>query len=277
MSADSTVFERPWPKPDLSACRFYHSIGLPSGQTIAGDWDLRSKLSQYIGNVDVAGSRVLDMGAATGAVSFHLEQAGATVISADVASAIQYTKVPYFDDPCVVSPKKWLVQAESGLRAMKNSYWYLWHEFNSSCAVYYGDLINVSRDIGSFNVGFLGQILVHNRDPLGLLQAVASRTTETLIVSEGMDQRTDRNISFMPNVAAGVRPHGWFRFSVGALTEFIELMGFKVRSVTTEYYPNLVRKLETPITTIVADRKPNTMVANDGPAVVDRNLFPNKS
>ena len=156
---------------------------------------------------------------------------------------------------------------------MKNSYWYQWHEFGSQNKVYYGDLINIEKDIGLFDVGFIGQIMVHNRDPLGILQSVAQRTTGTIIVSEGMNP-SGRAITFLPNPREGVRPHGWYRFSVDVLSEFIELMGFKVRSVNAESYDCLVRSASERITTIVADRLPNSMVGNRGPTVIDRVRFP---
>jgi hypothetical protein len=268
--SDDTVFEAPWNKPKIEQCRFYHSVDLPSGQTIHGDWDLRPKLANYIGNVDVKGARVLDMGTATGVMSMYMEQMGANVVSADCASAAQYTKVPYYDDPCIATPEVWLEHAERGLSAMKNSYWFLWHEFHSRNQVYYGKLIDLDDRIGLFDVGFVGQIMVHNRDPLGVLQAVAMRTKETLIVSEGMAPGEDRKVTFMPNVAAGVRPHGWFRFSVGAIKEFVELMGYQVRSVVSEEYSCPIRKTNVAITTMVADRKPNTFLNNRGPTVVDK-------
>ena len=80
-------------KPKLEDCKFYHSVNLPSGETLRGDWDLRDKLDVYIGNVDVKGCRVLDMGTASGALSFYMEQLGAKVVSADVRSSAQYTRV----------------------------------------------------------------------------------------------------------------------------------------------------------------------------------------
>lgn len=270
MTSTSDIFEQPWAKPKREDCKFYHSVDLLSGETINGDWDLRGKLAEYTGHVDVNGCRVLDMGAASGALSFYMESLGAKVVSADVRSASQYTKVPYFDDPYTANPHEWLQMAESRLWRMKNSFWYQWHELGSKNQVYYGDLINITKDIGLFEVGFIGQIMVHNRDPLGILQSVAQRTTSTVIISEGMDTQNNRQIAFLPNVSKGIRPHGWFRFSVGALTEFLELMGFKVRSVKTEAYDCLVRDISSSITTIVADRLPNTMVGNRKKAVIAR-------
>jgi hypothetical protein len=252
------AFETPWAKPDREACRFYHSIDLPA-ESIEGDWDLRGKYADYTGNVSLEGCTVLDMGAASGAVSFYMEGMGAKVVSADVATAAQYTKVPYFDDPYVASPNKWLANAECGLRAMKNSYWYSWHSLGSSNRVYYGDLITIDRDIGLFDIAFIGQILVHNRDPLGIVQSAAMRTTGTVVISEGMNTAEDQTVQFLPGIAKGFRPQGWFRFSTRALSQFLELMGFRIRSIRVDDYACLIRKHTAAITTIVADRMPNTM------------------
>ena len=47
---------------DLSDLVWYHAIELPDGRVLPGAWDLRGHESAYLGGVDVAGKRVLELG-----------------------------------------------------------------------------------------------------------------------------------------------------------------------------------------------------------------------
>ena len=77
--------------PDLNECVFYHSMDLPGLGTVEGQWDLRGRFDEYIGGIDVNGKTFLDVGAASGFLSFEAERRGASVISFD---ALDYTPTP---------------------------------------------------------------------------------------------------------------------------------------------------------------------------------------
>ena len=61
----------------IEECYFYHSIDLPGRPPIVGAWDLRAGVDAYLGGISVAGKKVLEVGAANGFLSFHLEKRGA--------------------------------------------------------------------------------------------------------------------------------------------------------------------------------------------------------
>ena len=64
-------------------CFFYHTIELPGLGVVRGHWDLRGRFDDYVGGVSVAGKSVLDIGTATGFLSFESEKRGASrVVSA---------------------------------------------------------------------------------------------------------------------------------------------------------------------------------------------------
>lgn len=52
------------------ACDFYHVVDLPDGMTTRGQWDFRKTTDLYLGNVDFAGKRVIEIGPASGFLSF---------------------------------------------------------------------------------------------------------------------------------------------------------------------------------------------------------------
>lgn len=234
----------------LEECRFYHTMEFPDGEVIDGDWDLRRNIEDYFGRVDVAGSRVLDVGTASGIVAFELEKRGADVVAADVASFAQYTRVPYYDRPAPSSSR-----GEVMLERMKNSFWYGWERFGSKAQCYYGDLFDLPPELGEFDTVFIGQILVHNRDPLGLLMSAAAKSRHRLVISEGMDRSDQPTLRFHPDLAADPRPQSYFRFSTTAMVNFLNVLGFSERTIEThEYRNNVSGRIDVPITTIVAER-----------------------
>src|SRR5262245_37823785 len=70
---------------NLDECFFYHVMDLPRYGTTPGYWDLRGHESQYLGEVQLAGKRVLEIGPASGHLSFFMERAGASVVSVEAA------------------------------------------------------------------------------------------------------------------------------------------------------------------------------------------------
>ena len=70
---------------DPSTCYFYHSMEQPGFGLQRGEWDLRGRFDESIGHVDLAGARVLDVGCASGYLSFSAERSGvADVYSFDM-------------------------------------------------------------------------------------------------------------------------------------------------------------------------------------------------
>ena len=63
----------------------------------ARDGILRKTIDDYLGNFDFRGKRVLDVGTATGFLSFEMEKRGAEVVSFDMASRAQWQLVPFSD------------------------------------------------------------------------------------------------------------------------------------------------------------------------------------
>src|SRR5438132_9435380 len=95
---DQVVLAEPRHVDNLDDCYFYHTTDLPGLGLQKGHWDLRGRFQDYVGGVDVAGKSVLDVGTATGFLSFEAEAAGAgEVLSTDLADARQQAFVPFRD------------------------------------------------------------------------------------------------------------------------------------------------------------------------------------
>ena len=80
---------------DITQCYFYHTVDLPEIGTVKGNWDLRAGLREYLGNFDFRGKRVLDIGAASGILSFWMEKQGAEVVSFDLDKHGDWDLVPF--------------------------------------------------------------------------------------------------------------------------------------------------------------------------------------
>ena len=64
---------------------------------------------------------------------------------------------------------------------------YLHRDRGSKVRVVYGNIYDVPRDIGTFDVATFGSILLHLRHPFTALEQAARRTTEAIVVTEVID------------------------------------------------------------------------------------------
>lgn len=245
-------------------CIFYHSIDLPDGETIQGDWDMRGRFGDYIGHVNVRGKRLLDVGTASGFLSFEAEGRGASVISLDADSTCRYTRLPF--------PKYWnkdamakVIQEDNvWLDKVKNSYWYAHTRLGSRNKVYYGNILDLPEELGTFDIIVVGQFLVHNRSAAELLESLAKICTGTMIITEGVIQE-DRPIAQL--LADPKRPDRWYEwwlYSRGFYKNMLGVMGFEVTAFSRNYfkcnasgYPS-----EIELTTIVAESRADTRGGN---------------
>jgi hypothetical protein len=82
---------------DLASCFFYHTMDVPGYGTVHGEWDLRGQFDEYIGGVELAGKTMLDIGTASGFLTWEAERRGATVVSFDMDGVQRLTLLPFRD------------------------------------------------------------------------------------------------------------------------------------------------------------------------------------
>ena len=147
---------------DLRDFVWYHAFELPDGSVLPGAWDLRGHETAYLGGVDVAGKRVLELGPATGYLTFYLERMGAEVVSFEAG----------FDVSIDVLPFRGRDQSEEKLRVMQetidrnhDAWWYLHRTLGSSAKFVQGSIYDMPADLGTFDITLVGAILLHLREP----------------------------------------------------------------------------------------------------------------
>ena len=246
--------------PD-DGCIFYHWMDLPyfpstAGYvTVPGSWDLRGRAQDYLGGVELAGKSVLDVGTATGWISFEAERQGAAqVVGLDMADDVQPQYVPYVQYVDRDKPQIEEVAKTTKVKpSVRRGYWLCHRLFNSSAKVVYGNIYKVGDHISGADVVIVGQILVHQRDPLEALLQCARVADDTLVIIEGSFE-SDRPLMQFGGVNGNY--YSWFLLSTSLYAEYLKILGFEIRSITKNQYrcTHVDAPPEMEIWTIVAKR-----------------------
>lgn len=111
----------------LEDCEFYHSFTL-AGRDVTGQWDLRDNWEPYLGHVNFSGRSVLEIGPASGFLSFCMERAGAQVTALEPPMSHLWDVVPSKG----VDLLAWRNDFSSRIERVRNSFWYAHAELKSS-------------------------------------------------------------------------------------------------------------------------------------------------
>ena len=241
-------------------CYFYHRVDLPGLGTVGGDWDLRPCIDAYLGHYPFQGQRVLDVGTASGFLTFEMEKRGATVVSFDMEDGRQWNLVPH-----VVAQDTLESSFEVASRAshrLKNAYWFCHRRLGSRAQAYYGDIYALPEGLGRFDVAMFGMILSHLRDPFQALYS-ASRLSDAVIVTNQAFDSQSPSMMFVPDPENPRELEVWWAFSVHCIERMLGTLGFTVEHVETCNPRCLVPGFERQprCTVVVARRAPRARVS----------------
>ena len=239
---------------DLSDCYFYHTMDLPEFGLIRAHWDLRGRFDEYIGGVDVKGKTVLDVGTATGFLSFEAEQRGAQVVSFDMAKGSQQTFLPFKDKPYYNDHESWAQKYTAEIERWKNAYWLSHRLLKSQARAYYGDVYHLPETLGRFDVAIVGSVLEHLSDQVTALASIARLTNGTLILVTPLIEDDEPMARFEPRAANPAADYTWWTYSTGVYREVLGMLGFGITAITKgNYYHDYEQRFEER-TTLVATR-----------------------
>lgn len=227
---DEKIFANPRKVEDVADCYFYHTMELPGRGVIEGrDWDLRGRVDEYLGNVDFAGQRVLEIGPASGFLTFEMEKRGADVISVEVTEEHGWDFVPYPDAKLeeVFGPRRIVMQQ------LKNSYWFSHAALQSKAKVYYGDAYNLPAALGNFDIAVMGAVLLHCRDPLRIVEQCGKRANTLIIVDKFHADLESAPVCRLAPTTANFLWHTWWHFSTQFFIQFLAVMGFTTSEPVT--------------------------------------------
>jgi SAM-dependent methyltransferase len=237
----SELIEHPGFQPpryidDLSDCIFYHSMELPGLGLQSGSWDLRDDVDNYLGRQIYSGKRVVDVGAASGYLSFEMEKRGAAVVGLDRLVTVPLDEmglVPFadFEERFGSSFEHTIESRMDFHRKLQNSFWMAHRLLNSRVTLYCGTAYDCPSTIGEFDYAFFGSILLHLRDPLQALASFGRAAREKIIITEPWENVAvieDVPAMFLrPNVYDNTNPGTWWYMTPTLLQRFVEILGFR--------------------------------------------------
>ena len=217
----------------LDDCFFYHAMDLPGFGLVPGHWDLRGRFDDYIGDVNLAGKSVLDVGAATGFLSFEAEKKGASrVLSFDQKEGGQQTFLPFKDKLYFRDPERWAAQYGAEIEQWKNAYWLCHRLLNSKAEVYYGDIYRLPATLGKFQVAIVGSVLEHLSDQISALASIARLVTETIVVVTPLLASEEPIARFEGRADNPDADFTWWTYSPVVYREVFAMLGFNIAKIT---------------------------------------------
>jgi SAM-dependent methyltransferase len=237
MNPTPLKFAEPRHVEGTDGCFFYHTVELPGLGLVRGQWDLRGRFEEYVGGVGVAGKSVLDVGAATGFLSFEAERRGASrVVSYDMSDVRQQTLLPFKDKLYFRDHERWAELYGAEMESWKNAYWLSHRLLGSRAEVFYGSVYEVPTALGQFDVVIVGAVLEHLNDQISALASVSRVAKETIVVVTPLLQTEERIARFEPLASNPDYDFTWWTYSAGVYREVFAMLGFRVERITSAKY-----------------------------------------
>jgi len=229
MSRDD-VYAPPRTVTDLNDCYFYHTMDVPGVGRVTGEWDLRAGVREYLGSVPFAGKRVLEIGPASGFLSFFMEREGAEVVGFDLSEAQAWDVVPF----ARADYAQFEAERRAHIRRLNNGYWLCHRAHGSRARMVYGSVYAIPAAIGAVDVATFGSVLLHVRDPFLALQNALRLTRETVVVTELLWRRlavvgrlVRPSMAFRPDLRTGQPRETWWTLTPDVIKAFIGVLGFE--------------------------------------------------
>ncbi|HYF25054.1 MAG TPA: class I SAM-dependent methyltransferase [Baekduia sp.] len=228
------------PPADLAArvadLSWYHVLDLPGGITTPGWFDLRPSTTVVPLPASLAGKRCLDVGTWDGFWAFEIERRGAAeVVAIDIDDPQRWDWPP---QSIVGGAAKDRLTFLEGFKSQAAGF-RLAHEALGSkverrdLSVY--DL--TPQEVGTFDVVFLGSLLLHLRDPVRALGALRSVCSGQAVIADMVDLIPSLLRPRTPSARLeGLDQSWWWLPNRAGLLRMVESAGFQIDEATSIYY-----------------------------------------
>jgi hypothetical protein len=239
-------------------------MDIPGVGLMRGQWDLRSSADEYLGGISLADRRVLEIGPASGFLTFLMEERGADVVGCELPHGSQWDFVPYAQ----TDPSDYIRDREELHRRLVNGFWLGHRAFGSQSRVLYCRVYDLPEELGSVDIATFSMVLRHLREPFRALEAVQAHVKTSLVITEIFPwslmpdeiqaelypRRLPPSVAFEPHGAVSTtvaalidaqppvvcfcpntdtrQPREtWWDLTPSALRQFIGVLGFRVASI----------------------------------------------
>jgi len=183
MKNNSPIFAKP-PSDNISLgdCEFYHVMDIPGlSEPPKGKWDLRKGVDKYLGHVDFKNKTVLELGPASGFLTFHIEKMGGDVTSVD----LDHQKYKWDIKPIVRDNwQEELKVLSKEVAMLRNSYWYAHKAFNSKSKLIHSHVNDLPAEIGIYDISLMCSVILHLQNPFLGIQNMLRHTKEKAIITD---------------------------------------------------------------------------------------------
>lgn len=237
--------------PAPQACLFYHSMRLPSGQDVRGMWDLRPGVDAYLGHFDFRDRSVLEVGPASGFLSWHMESQGAQVTGVEPPMMRLWDAVPLagFD------LHAWRQDFTAAIEGVRNAFWYMHHALGSRVRMVETDVERLSPEVGVFDVAVCAAVLLHCRSPFSVLEGCARAARHALVVTDLYDGALgDQPVcKLLPHRGIG-QVDTWWALTPAFVVQALSVLGFDRTEVTLHHQKREADGAAVPMFTVVGTR-----------------------
>ena len=253
-NVSSDIYAAPRTIDDPSKCFFYHFMDLPGhGQVGDYGWDLRGGESDYLSGIALTGRRVLEIGPASGFLTFHMESQGAEVVAVELGPTTPWDIVPQSElDLSQISKDRLTIMEE-----IRNGFWFAREAMGGNAQVHYGSAYDLPAGLGRFDVSVMASILLHTRDPLRILEGCARLTDRTLVIVErSWPELTGGPVTRLAPSRDNAVWDTWWGFSPEFFVAYCGVLGFTKTRVEFHEQRHVADGTEAqiPMFTVVAER-----------------------
>ena len=250
----------------LDDCFFYHAVDLPGFGPITGLWDLRGRFDEYVGRVEVNGKPVLDVGTATGFLTFEAERRGATqVLSFDQQDAGRQAFLPFQQNRYVQDHQGWAEWYNAGFEKWKNAYWLSHRALKSKAQVYHGDIYHLPKELGEFDIAIVGSVLEHLSDPISALASIARLVTETIVIVTPLLDHDEPFARFAGRADQPEADYTWWTYSPALYREVFAMLGFRIARIShARFNHSYVNRIEERATIVAVRNQPGEKLGSAG-------------
>ena len=231
---------------DIDKYYWYHTVELPGGLVTPGLYDIRASLPNFCFPDDMRGMQVLDIGSATGFFAFEFARRGARVVSVELPSLYALDRFPgqsieqTLDKIGAMIVPRSMGEMQGYVRkyTADQLYFYLLEGPFEFCR----KLLNapVERSLSTvyelseaklgttFELVFMGDILLHTLNPLQALAAVAPLCRGTLVLSQVIQggPGDDPVMRYVGGDAPGADEVSWWLPNMTCMVQLLKKLGF---------------------------------------------------